>query len=62
MCNINIGITIDIQNVINIHLHTHHGIIINIDTIDNMKRQLLNTCMLTNLGLGTAIAVVSKGG
>jgi hypothetical protein len=40
----------------------HHGIFINIDTIANQKRQLLNICMPTSFGIGSALTVVRTGG
>ena len=57
-----IGITIYIENNINTHLYTHHGIFINLDTIANQKRQLLNICMPTSFAIGSALTVVRTGG
>ena len=40
----------------------HHGIFINLDTIANQKRQLLNICMPTSFAIGSALTVVRTGG
>lgn len=62
MLNINIGIAIHIQNNDNTNLNIHHGININLDTMANMERQLLNTCFPSSVSISASLPAACQGG